>query len=1391
MNMYMWESLNAQNKVLGEMTEGTDRHNREIIYAKGKFEDYAHLIDVVTPEKFDFVISQKTYDFLEHKKRSKNNGLVRKAIDKTKEQARTNFFSSTIETLYTFDEIDQKYNKNITTDEKIAWLIYCLNNKIYNIEAVKLNGWSKYLKQIKPTTELELIKKGLGAYDMMKGFLPNSIFYTGNMYDRKYKYIANKNSIIAASGMSENDYNRILERIKNTIPTPKKITKNYEESIHFSLRDLQFVTLEVSEGKTVGKKFVEFLSIVPKSKFRHGSNKTEIVDIQMKGKSGATKEDSTRLKNLKKTRSSQDAKELLHIFLNTMSNIDKKIVESFYNKTMNAYVNIDFSKIPIGFTFNKKFKTGALEMREEQREGVAFMSAAGSGLIAYDVGLGKTMTAIMSVANSLQNGQCIRPLIVVPKPTYKKWIEEIEGVKNRKGEFIKHGILPNYKINKLGNLGSNVPFNEDDIDDFSISICTFEGFSNFGLDKYQYELTAERIMHTIFQTVDDRSSRQAQIDKEKAYKTLGNVFFNSDYSFIEARFDYIVLDEAHNFKNLLRGGKISGLGGTPATRAIHNFVICDYVRQQNNGRNLCFLTATPFSNSILEIYSMLAVLGYETMVSMGISKVSSFVSKFAGIVHEEVITVNQEISTKEVIKSFINLESLQLFLYKFIIYKTGEESSGIIRPTKMVMPYKKDKNGQRLTVEDQVSSICEATPRQKYLLNQVRLLANGKRNALYTPDSLKDAANQSLRAIGMAKAITISPYLLRTPSSVEEAEINFQEQFKAKEITKIEYEKKGFYEGVPDDAEDFIKSSPKLEYVCGCIKTVVEHHRKNGSEISGQVIYMEQGKVYFPLIKKYLMESVGFTDDEVRIIAGGVSTDKKEKYKEGFLKGKVKVIIGSSTIKEGIDLQNKATCLYLVTPTWTPTALRQVEGRIWRHGNQYSHVRIVNVLLIGSMDMFLYQKIEEKTARLNTIWKKEGRKNVFNLDDLDPREEKLALISDPVELAKNDIEQRLNKQDQLIEGVLSDYNELLRLQEDFNYWETLKADAERWQEEAQEEIPSKINSYQSQIEEMDSVRVEVRKIKLQLEKLKQKKDALNTKRKNLWNKKDKTDDDKRIYKIVKEVEIPEIETQINGLNESIRNKEATYKHSNKSFNKIYDEYVALKNNLEQVLREDDIDKTTRNLFILERGAVRRDDRDRYKIYVEYREKIKWVEEEVLGQYDKKYGEDLTDVMDDMSSTIDHLREQKEIIESEQFLASKIEEYAIKIKETNSGSRPIPELIKQFAGYNYLLDCFAKTHDCNLEDKFAKKLNVIYEDNNLLEAPKQNNTIELPAPKQAQKETEKLTGFVDIKPIDYNEIGVVINSKSSEKDDLEFIRREAEARKRRIRILKIKKRLKTA
>jgi hypothetical protein len=686
---------------------------------------------------------------------------------------------------------------------------------------------------------------------------------------------------------------------------------------------------------------------------------------------------------------------------------DTQKLDRTFNVLYNGYADISYNKVPIGFECSAWFKTGLFSFTQAQREAIAFMEVASSGILAYDVGVGKTISAIITAQNAIQQGKCKRPIIIVPNQTYKKWKMDLFGGVSNDGDK-SFGVLSGTDItlNDFGNLGVNkVKFSNDGrpkigemyldkpLPEKSITLVTYEGFKTFGILGYeQSELFEE------FYDILDQEDKANDSYREKAKSqqslddTLAKINGNAKINFPDLQIDYLIIDEAHSAKNVFQGVKADDEGkvrydlgsGKPSAMGIKAFAFCNYIIRKYNG-NVLLLTATPFTNSPVEIYSMLSLVGYLTMKSMRLNNLNTFMCTFVKQSLEYTNKVDGNIVMDYVVKAYTNRQILQKLIYSHIIYKTGEDA-GVKRPVKINLPRlnKIDTDGRVVALTKSEQVLTYLAPNAIQVENQKVIEAT--LTALLDPETKVSGA--SLGDIGrfLNKNMdnALSPYL---------------------------YDK----ESDPDPVS-FVEDSPKIHYVMECIKSVKAWHEAKGEECSGQVIYCNRGKLFFPLMQRYLNSEIGFrtkivvTDkdspyfksnlNEVEIIADKMDADRKELIKEAFLDGFVKVIIGTSSIREGIDLQTRGTCLYALTVDWNPTDMKQLEGRIHRQGNKFGYVRIVLPLVQDSMDIFMFQKLEEKTARVNDIWYKAGRGNVLDQEALDPEEIKLALFSKIDVLAK-------------------------------------------------------------------------------------------------------------------------------------------------------------------------------------------------------------------------------------------------------------------------------------------------------------------------------------------------------------------------------------------------------
>ena len=179
---------------------------------------------------------------------------------------------------------------------------------------------------------------------------------------------------------------------------------------------------------------------------------------------------------------------------------------------------------------------------------------------------------------------------------------------------------------------------------------------------------------------------------------------------------------------------------------------------------------------------------------------------------------------------------------------------------------------------------------------------------------------------------------------------------------------------------EIVASSPKLRFT---LDTVAACYKKEPA--GGQVIYMPRGVKEYPYLVDYLVTQ-GVPRTAIACIDASTSEAKRETITEAFndKTNTVKILIGSETISEGMDLNGNSFALYNLMLGWNPTEPVQVEGRIWRQGNEQGTVHIVYPLLNDSIDSLIYQKHDEKASRIDALWSYKG--DTLNVEDIKPEE---------------------------------------------------------------------------------------------------------------------------------------------------------------------------------------------------------------------------------------------------------------------------------------------------------------------------------------------------------------------------------------------------------------------
>jgi SNF2 family DNA or RNA helicase len=100
-------------------------------------------------------------------------------------------------------------------------------------------------------------------------------------------------------------------------------------------------------------------------------------------------------------------------------------------------------------------------------------------------------------------------------------------------------------------------------------------------------------------------------------------------------------------------------------------------------------------------------------------------------------------------------------------------------------------------------------------------------------------------------------------------------------------------------------------------------------------------------------------------LVGNLSKVKRYDIVQAFEKKEIDIIIISDAGKEGINLQTASKLLFIDLP-WTPGDLGQIEGRIYRRGQQASVVTFYR-LLMGDIDKAIAKILVSKDKKINSM----------------------------------------------------------------------------------------------------------------------------------------------------------------------------------------------------------------------------------------------------------------------------------------------------------------------------------------------------------------------------------------------------------------------------------------
>ena len=688
-------------------------------------------------------------------------------------------------------------------------------------------------------------------------------------------------------------------------------------------------------------------------------------------------------------------------------------IRDVYNRTFKGFVQPIYEPEPLDIA---RYRPVNRSLHPWQVAGARRILANRGGLLAFDVGVGKTDTALAVIGKARQEGWVKRPVILVPTSIVWKWYKDIKrlypdyrigvvGSKRktlttrseqgrRAAEMLKLGLLDQDGYERA--ITTSEPDTPEDraavwtalqAGQLDVVILSYDALQRTRMNVDAVVAYAEHsaaIQRSVEMQIRNMENRKKLSERAKAVKEHGmrawiaqRMEINEGWKYDpgiawdDIGIDMMVVDEAAAFKNLYLPEKrefgipkFMGNAGDGSKRAWQLDFRLAAIRRKTGGAGVVLLTATPAKNSPLEYYNLIQYIDPAAFSRRGIGNPEQFIDRYLKIEPQNVIAVTGDTDVRSAVVGFLHLGEL-----REIIFRYGEFAS--VPVINKRYPFAKIALPKLSFPEAVVDMDDEQEEKYGEMIEKIEAMIEEKD----TSDLLGYMARLSLIAVhaqldegyGWNTALNggISRRKVTQKSLDGWIERGWSVDDKPARGTA---ELDEVFEGDEEDDDaiaikcDLPKpnsySSPKFELVAANVWTKRD---------CGHIIFCENVATH-QWIREVLVKR-GIKRDRIACLNAIASPAAAERQRiaEDFngdpdagREPLYDVVIANSVAYEGIDLQRRTCSIHHVDFPWTPADLEQRNGRGYRQGNTLATFEIFYYRAERSLDGFRYNSIDGK-----------------------------------------------------------------------------------------------------------------------------------------------------------------------------------------------------------------------------------------------------------------------------------------------------------------------------------------------------------------------------------------------------------------------------------------------
>lgn len=561
----------------------------------------------------------------------------------------------------------------------------------------------------------------------------------------------------------------------------------------------------------------------------------------------------------------------------------------------------------------------SITLRKHQSNAIMRAKLGGNTLFAHEVGAGKSFEMVATVMEKKRLGLINKACVVVPKHlTLQMASEWLRLYPNAKLLVAKPEDFT--KANRKRFIARCVT------GDYDAVIMSFTQFERIPMSDEYKEQFMKKELHDIMSAISETNEkdkfsvkaleRQKKSIEERLEKLLSSPK-DSSLCFEKLGFDYLVCDEAHNYKNCFVSTKMSNVAGVQTTAAQKSedmLMKTQYLNNKYGCNNILFATGTPISNSMVEFYVMQRYLRPDLLEKAGLQNFDDWASTFGEVVSQlEIKPAGNGFQMKNRFSKFVNIPELMQMYKEFADIQTADM---------LKLPVPKLETGKPIVVTSKPDE------RQKAYMKE--LAARSETIHSGTVDPRQD---NMLKITHEARLLGLDTRCI-------------------------------FKDAQPAPDSKVMKLIDNLE------KNYKNTMTEKGVQIVFCDIAINEDETHFSVykaIKQALMER-GIPEKEI-CFAGDAKTDKaRDEMFKSLRKGEKRFIIAStSKLGTGANIQDRICAIHHLDIPWKPSDLTQQDGRGIRQGNRFSQVGIYHYLTEETFDAYMMGIITNKAKFINQI----------------------------------------------------------------------------------------------------------------------------------------------------------------------------------------------------------------------------------------------------------------------------------------------------------------------------------------------------------------------------------------------------------------------------------------